>query len=265
MKISRSQQGDTSGSAWEVASHRSGDVTRIERRADACHYRHVPSSLKLLRSISYMGSIAEEAHVRTVPESDQNGRWPNPRVAIGIVLIVSLTLTLVHFFTVWRYSYPRSAGEFGDMFGMANALFSGLALGGVVWALVIQQRQLGIQREELSLTRNELELTRHELAHSAHETEKMAEAQELVAILAALTTLYNDVSNRIARSQHETERRTLSTTKQALHNQIEIQYATLLARVDSRREQRDARLDEETKRQIDAAANNIRGATTDEH
>jgi hypothetical protein len=45
-------------------------------------------------------------------------------------------------------SKPSSAGEFGDMFGAVNALFSGLAFAGVAYAIFLQQQALEIQRED---------------------------------------------------------------------------------------------------------------------
>jgi hypothetical protein len=42
------------------------------------------------------------------------------------------------------------------MFGVVNSLFSGLALAGVVYAILLQRRELALQREELSMTREEL-------------------------------------------------------------------------------------------------------------
>ena len=47
-------------------------------------------------------------------------------------------------------------GVFGDMFGFANALFSGLALGGIIVAILLQRTELKLQREELKDTRAEL-------------------------------------------------------------------------------------------------------------
>lgn len=53
-------------------------------------------------------------------------------------------------------------GTFGDMFGMVNALFTGLAFAGVVYTLLQQntlidqqQKSIEIQKEELALTRQE--------------------------------------------------------------------------------------------------------------
>jgi hypothetical protein len=43
------------------------------------------------------------------------------------------------------------------MFGAANALFSGFAFAGVIFAILLQRRELALQREELRFTRVELE------------------------------------------------------------------------------------------------------------
>ncbi|QQQ01888.1 hypothetical protein [Lysobacter enzymogenes] len=40
-------------------------------------------------------------------------------------------------------------GAFGDKFGAVNALFSGLAFAGVIFAVLLQRRELAMQREEL--------------------------------------------------------------------------------------------------------------------
>lgn len=63
-----------------------------------------------------------------------------------------------------------------------NALFSGLAFGGVIVAIVLQSQELRLQNEELRLQRQELEDTREELR-------KSAEAQKELVRLASLTNL----------------------------------------------------------------------------
>ena len=50
-------------------------------------------------------------------------------------------------------------GQFGDMFGALNALFSGLALAGVIYALRLQMQELALQREEMQQSREELKRT----------------------------------------------------------------------------------------------------------
>lgn len=47
-------------------------------------------------------------------------------------------------------------GQFGDMFGGINALFTGLALAGVIYTILLQRHDLELQREELRLTREQL-------------------------------------------------------------------------------------------------------------
>lgn len=49
-------------------------------------------------------------------------------------------------------------GTFGDMFGAINALFSGLALAGIIITILLQRKELQLQREELSETREEFKI-----------------------------------------------------------------------------------------------------------
>ncbi len=51
-------------------------------------------------------------------------------------------------------------GTFGDMFGFINALFSGLALAGVIFAIFLQRKDLKLQADELAETRKEFIITR---------------------------------------------------------------------------------------------------------
>ncbi|MFC5455358.1 hypothetical protein [Prosthecobacter fluviatilis] len=72
------------------------------------------------------------------------------RAAIwGIVIIVALW-ALSGFLITWGSSNP---GTFGDMFGAVNALFSGLAFLGVIFAIVLQYQELKEQRMEIELSR----------------------------------------------------------------------------------------------------------------
>jgi len=53
-------------------------------------------------------------------------------------------------------------GQFGDMFGAVNALFSGLAFAGLIITLFLQKNELSLQRDELKLTRDEMTHQREE-------------------------------------------------------------------------------------------------------
>ena len=118
---------------------------------------------------------------------------------IKIFIPVGLVIVLAWF--AWWAAVEKitpqqvEQGQIGDLFGGINALFSGLALAGVVTAVVLQSRELQLQREamnkqneELELTRNEiklqreqLELQREELRLSREEFERMASANEEAA------------------------------------------------------------------------------------
>jgi Putative phage abortive infection protein len=54
-------------------------------------------------------------------------------------------------------------GPIGDMFGVVNALFSGLAFSGLIFAIFLQREELRLQREELKLQRLETAATREEI------------------------------------------------------------------------------------------------------
>lgn len=77
------------------------------------------------------------------------------KFVIGAVIIwIASASGIILFFGV-----PSTAGEFGDLFGAINALFSGLALACVIYTIFLQHKELKLQREELKLTRQELTKT----------------------------------------------------------------------------------------------------------
>lgn len=95
------------------------------------------------------------------------------QVAGGLVIYLSLDS--------WA---SRSA--FGDMFGPIASLFSGLALAGLVWSILLQQSQLEIQQEQLELARDEMK----QIARSQAKTEEaLNEQTKALAHTAALNAL----------------------------------------------------------------------------
>jgi hypothetical protein len=72
-----------------------------------------------------------------------------------LVLQAAIGLVVYSILPTWT-----DRGTFGDMFGVANAMFSGLALAGIVITILLQQGQLQLQRSELRLSRSELRETR---------------------------------------------------------------------------------------------------------
>ena len=80
----------------------------------------------------------------------------------SVVLILALWLGC-WLFAGFHFSKIEQRGQFGDMFGAINALFSGFAFAGIIWAIILQKNELSLQREELKLQRDELEQTRKEI------------------------------------------------------------------------------------------------------
>lgn len=68
-------------------------------------------------------------------------------------------------------------GQFGDLFGSLNSLFSGLAFAGFFFTIRLQQQQLEKQEAQLDLQREELGLQRQEMVASRTELAKQAVAQ----------------------------------------------------------------------------------------
>lgn len=118
---------------------------------------------------------AEVAAERAVRENDAGkaSRWPREvkLVATGSLLLV-IVLWLV---TWWSLRDDRAGrGTWGDMFGGANALFSGLAFVGIVVAILLQSHELSLQREELATQRRELERQNVTMAQQLFESRFVA-------------------------------------------------------------------------------------------
>lgn len=89
------------------------------------------------------------------PEEQNVPSEPIAPLWIGVGLVLALVAgwgtAVVVTFTDWG-----QRGQFGDMFGGINAVFSGLAFASLAYALHLQRRELSLQRLELALTRREL-------------------------------------------------------------------------------------------------------------
>lgn len=96
-------------------------------------------------------------------------KWASIGAAAVVVVLVMVWGGLTHFV----YPNPEkpqavepvaARGQFGDMFGLANALFSGLAFTGLLVSLAMQRRELSLQRKELAMQRDEVRKAREEAA-----------------------------------------------------------------------------------------------------
>jgi hypothetical protein len=99
----------------------------------------------------------------------------------------------------------QARGLIGDSFGAINALFSGLALAGVVYAILqqneardqqaraldLQMEALRIQQAELRAQLNEMEAARGEMKRQTDAIEAQRRATLCGALIAGGTALYN--------------------------------------------------------------------------
>lgn len=123
--------------------------------------------------------------------------WVAPSLLVGAVIMLWLLLGLapVLFAPDWEVR-----GQLGDMFGVANALFSALALGGILFTILLQRDELALQRQELELTRKEL--ARSAAAQEAAERNlgQQARALESTATLTALNAVVEHYRSKVRAS-----------------------------------------------------------------
>lgn len=91
-------------------------------------------------------------------------------ISCGTIGIISVLL-LIERSVYCSFDSWTERGQFGDMFGVGNAIFSALAFGGVIVAIFLQRRELELQRRELELTRREIKRQEKQL-HSQADTLK---------------------------------------------------------------------------------------------
>ena len=105
--------------------------------------------------------------------------------ALAVIIALLTAITYIGIVTISKVApdWP-TRGIIGDSFGLLNALYSGLAFAGLIYAILLQRQDLALQREELSLTRVEL-------SKSASAQEATAQSQNNLAMLNAYTALLN--------------------------------------------------------------------------
>lgn len=77
------------------------------------------------------------------------------KIIIGIVSILSLYFGTTIFLAMYLPDFT-TRGQFGDSFGVINALFSALAFLGIIITILLQKEELELQREEIKQNREEL-------------------------------------------------------------------------------------------------------------
>lgn len=108
---------------------------------------------------------------------------------IVIALCVAAIIILMWVGTLFLLIDYQDRGVFGDMFGSVNALFSGLALAGIILTILLQRNELALQRQELKETRAELKRSAVAQEKSEQALNRQAENLKVSAELTALNSL----------------------------------------------------------------------------
>lgn len=129
----------------------------------------------------------------TKENEGSNWRWP----LVLVVFVLSVwgvswwLITSSVFLKGWA-----ERGTFGDMFGAVNALFSGLAFAGVIYAIILQRQELRLQRLELEQTRKELEGQKEQLEEQSKTSKLQRFEVTFFNLLDALDTCVEKVEFR---------------------------------------------------------------------
>lgn len=107
-----------------------------------------------------------------------------PAYILAGVVVVALWLFALIFGQIFFNSWTER-GQFGDLFGSVNALFSGLAFVALIYTIHLQRQELSLQRTELKLQREEMIASRGELAA------QVAVQKSLVESLNNMTSMLN--------------------------------------------------------------------------
>ena len=151
-------------------------------------------------------------------------KWGAGISGFVVVVLVVGTAIVYRILGGWAQS-----GTFGDTFGAANALFPGLAFGGVIIAILLQRKELELQRKELELTRNELART----AEAQEEAASSLKTQMgLLAKSARIQTLGNILQYYSNQRKMMVDAKAGSTYAQSHFFEFEKEITTLLAKLD---------------------------------
>jgi hypothetical protein len=113
--------------------------------------------------------------------------WTHERIVLIAVLTIVGVQVAAGLAMVVLIPESDKRGQFGDMFGVVNALFSGFAFAGVIYAVLLQREDLKLQREELTLTRKELQRS----AEAQEKSEKALVAQAAASAQSARLSAIN--------------------------------------------------------------------------
>ena len=139
---------------------------------------------------------------KTADDSKKVRWWP---WLIGVVAFY-----IGYWYVIWISGWfsELEKGKFGDTFGALNALFAGLAFAGVIYAILLQQKELALQRKELKLQRKTLEATEVEIRGQKEQLQaqnQTLQKQNFESSFFQLLNLHSEIVNSIVIPIRHTE------------------------------------------------------------
>lgn len=110
-----------------------------------------------------------------------------------VLIVVALFIIGLWLANLFLLKNDANRGTFGDMFGVVNALFSGLALAGVIYAILLQRVELKLQRKELEKTREQIEGQKLQLEAQ----NKTMQLQQFENTYFQMVSLYNEIVDKV--------------------------------------------------------------------
>lgn len=107
--------------------------------------------------------------------------------SVAIIAILLTNTFLLH------SQSAENRGTFGDMFGFSNALFSGFALLGLVYAILLQRHEVSIAKREIKHTKEILDEQQKQL----HRQNLLSEKQNFEATFFNLLSLFAQLTERM--------------------------------------------------------------------
>ena len=129
--------------------------------------------------------------------------WPLWLTFSGIIFLWGMSIIVLCRF------FPSISvrGQFGDSFGAVNALFAGLAFAGVIFAIILQKKELELQRQELKETRDEIRGQKEQLQAQDQTLQKQNFENSFFQLLSFHNEIVNSLMALKLTSQEKVEGR----------------------------------------------------------
>ena len=125
------------------------------------------------------------------------------------------------------FSNWSQRGQFGDMFGAINSLFSGLAFAGIIFTIYLQREELALQRKELELTRSQLARSADAQEKSEKALERQVEALKKTARLNALNSIIEHYGIMISSTPNASKKQDFENQRLEYIRDLEMELKTL--------------------------------------